>query len=54
MLFAVKTKNLIGGLSLGMTICKINDVKVMISTGQRLLGLDIGKKTIGLALSDAR
>ena len=25
----------------------------MISTGQRLLGLDIGKKTIGLALSDA-
>jgi putative Holliday junction resolvase len=52
-LFAVETKNLIGGLSLGMTICKINDVKVMISTGQRLLGLDIGKKTIGLALSDA-
>jgi putative holliday junction resolvase len=36
-----------------MTICKINDVTVMISTGQRLLGLDIGKKTIGLALSDA-
>ncbi|MGA0913309.1 MAG: Holliday junction resolvase RuvX, partial [Candidatus Puniceispirillaceae bacterium] len=24
----------------------------MISSGQRLLGLDIGKKTIGLALSD--
>ena len=53
MLFAIKTKNLTGGLSLGMTICKINDVKVMISTGQRLLGLDIGKKTIGLAFSDA-
>ena len=53
MLFAVETKNLTGGLSLDMTICKINDVKVMISAGQRLLGLDIGKKTIGLALSDA-
>ena len=25
----------------------------MISAGQRLLGLDIGRKTIGLALSDA-
>ena len=25
----------------------------MISAGQRLLGLDIGKKTIGLALSDS-
>ena len=53
MLFAVKRKNLTGGLSLSMTICKINDVKVMILAGQRLLGLDIGKKTIGLALSDA-
>ena len=36
-----------------MTICKPNDIKQHISTGQKLLGLDIGKKTIGLALSDA-
>ena len=35
-----------------MTICKTNDIFLMISSGQRLLGLDIGKKTIGLALSD--
>ena len=35
-----------------MTICKLNDVKDVISKDQRLLGLDIGKKTIGLALSD--
>ena len=35
-----------------MPICKLNDVKLSISDGQRLLGLDIGKKTIGLALSD--
>ena len=53
MLFAVTTKNSIGDLSLSMTICKINDINATISTGQRLLGLDIGKKTIGLALSDA-
>ena len=36
-----------------MPICKLNDVKQSISDSQRLLGLDIGKKTIGLALSDA-
>ncbi len=35
-----------------MPICKLNHVKDLISDGQRLLGLDIGKKTIGLALSD--
>ena len=35
-----------------MAICKLNDVKDVISKDQRLLGLDIGKKTIGLALSD--
>ena len=35
-----------------MTICKINDINFMISSDQRLLELDIGKKTIGLALSD--
>ena len=36
-----------------MTICKPNDIKLRISSGEKLLGLDIGKKTIGLALSDA-
>ena len=36
-----------------MTICKPNDIKLHISSGEKLLGLDIGKKTIGLALSDA-
>ena len=35
-----------------MTICKPNDIKQHISYGEKLLGLDIGKKTIGLALSD--
>ena len=35
-----------------MTICKPNDIKLHISSGEKLLGLDIGK-TIGLALSDA-
>ena len=52
MLFAVETKCSTGDLSLDMTICKTNDIFLMISSGQRLLGLDIGKKTIGLALSD--
>jgi putative Holliday junction resolvase len=33
-------------------IFSINELKSTISTGQRLLGLDIGSKTIGLALSD--
>jgi putative Holliday junction resolvase len=42
----------LGDLSLDMTICKTNDIFSLISSGQRLLGLDIGKKTIGLALSD--
>ena len=35
-----------------MPICKLNHIKGAISGGQRLLGLDIGKKTVGLALSD--
>ena len=52
MLFAVRTKFPTGDLSLDMTICKTNDIIMMISSGQRLLGLDIGKKTIGLAMSD--
>ena len=53
MLFAVINKFSTGDLSLVMTICKTNDIISMISSGQRLLGLDIGKKTIGLALSDS-
>ena len=52
MLFAINTKIPTGDLSLDMTICKTNDIISMISSGQRLFGLDIGKKTIGLALSD--
>ena len=46
-------KKFTGDLSLSMTICKPNDIKLHISSGEKLLGLDIGKKTIGLALSDA-
>ena len=36
-----------------MAICKLNDMPPALSGGQRLLGLDVGKKTIGLAISDA-
>ena len=36
-----------------MTICKLNDMLTALSPGQRLLGLDVGKKTIGLAISDS-
>jgi putative Holliday junction resolvase len=36
-----------------MAICKLNDMPAMLSPGQRLLGLDVGKKTIGLAISDS-
>ena len=35
-----------------MAICKLNDMKTALLAGQRLLGLDVGKKTIGLAISD--
>ena len=52
MLFAVRMITSTGDLSLDMTICKVNDIISLISGGQRLLGLDIGRKTIGLALSD--
>ena len=40
-------------LSPHMAICKLNDMPATLSSGQRLLGLDVGKKTIGLAISDA-
>ncbi|MEX0502243.1 Holliday junction resolvase RuvX [Alphaproteobacteria bacterium LSUCC0719] len=40
-------------LSPHMAICKLNDMPATLSPGQRLLGLDVGKKTIGLAISDS-
>jgi putative Holliday junction resolvase len=51
-LFAVSKKLSTGDLSLDMAICKTNDIISIIFSGQRLLGLDIGKKTVGLAISD--
>lgn len=35
-----------------MTIIDVKDLNAHLKTGQRLLGLDLGSKTIGLALSD--
>ena len=35
-----------------MAICNPGDLKGLIPKGSRLLGLDVGTKTIGLALSD--
>ena len=35
-----------------MPICNLYDLINVISPGQKLLGLDIGKKTIGLAIAD--
>ncbi|MHA1540247.1 MAG: Holliday junction resolvase RuvX [Alphaproteobacteria bacterium] len=35
-----------------MPICNLNEVKKLLKPRQRLLGLDVGTKTIGLALSD--
>lgn len=37
-----------------MAICNPTDLKSLIGKGQRLLGLDVGTKTIGMALSDTR
>jgi putative Holliday junction resolvase len=51
-LFAIARNFSTGDLSFSMAICKKNDIVQAIAAGQRLLGLDIGKKTIGLALSD--
>jgi len=36
-----------------MGIFAIGELKAMLTPGRRLLGLDVGEKTIGLALSDA-
>jgi putative Holliday junction resolvase len=35
-----------------MPLCNPGDLKTLIPRGKRLLGLDIGTKTIGMALSD--
>jgi putative holliday junction resolvase len=35
-----------------MPICNPSDLKRLIRLGERLLGLDVGTKTIGIALSD--
>jgi putative holliday junction resolvase len=35
-----------------MAICKANELKALLSRNQTILGLDLGSKTIGLALSD--
>ena len=35
-----------------MAICNIGEIKGLIGAGQRLLGLDLGSKTIGIAISD--
>jgi putative Holliday junction resolvase len=35
-----------------LSIIPLNELRALMATGQRLLGLDLGEKTIGLALSD--
>jgi putative Holliday junction resolvase len=37
-----------------MTIVDLDELQALLTPGQRLLGLDLGEKTIGLALSDTR
>jgi len=37
-----------------MTLCNPDDLRAALRPGERLLGLDVGIKTIGLALSDTR
>ena len=37
-----------------MPICNPTDLKMRLKPGARLLGLDVGTKTIGMALSDTR
>jgi putative holliday junction resolvase len=39
-------------VSLGMTICKPTALKDALEPGQCLLGLDVGTKTVGVAVSD--
>ena len=35
-----------------MSICTLQELKDQVTAGRRLLGLDVGTKTVGLALSD--
>jgi len=35
-----------------MAICNLSELKGLLKPGERLLGLDVGTKTIGMALSD--
>jgi len=37
-----------------MTVVALDELQVLLKPGERLLGLDLGEKTIGLALSDTR
>ncbi|MGH7091142.1 MAG: Holliday junction resolvase RuvX [Stellaceae bacterium] len=37
-----------------MPLCNPADLKPMVAAGMRLMGLDVGTKGIGLALSDTR
>jgi putative Holliday junction resolvase len=37
-----------------MPLCNPGDLKTALAAGARLLGLDVGTKTIGMALSDTR
>ena len=35
-----------------MAICKVNELRALLARNQTILGLDLGTKTIGMALSD--
>jgi putative Holliday junction resolvase len=37
-----------------MALCELNDLRQQLGRDQRLIGLDLGTKTIGVALSDVR
>lgn len=37
-----------------MALCELNDLRRQLGRDQRLIGLDLGSKTIGVALSDVR
>ena len=35
-----------------MAVCNLRDLKPLLAPGGRLIGLDLGEKTIGMAVSD--
>jgi putative Holliday junction resolvase len=39
-------------VSSAMAVCNITEIKALLPPGRRIMGLDVGTKTIGLALSD--